>query len=388
MPMARFVVRPIGALAATLLLLMLGPSGSASGVGPGATCASSKRTAAGKKIAAKLTCVANATIKGVAVNSLCLTNAEQKFDRAFTRAEVKARHVGGCATPGDAAAVEAVVDACVTNVRTLLDVAGSMPAASTCTADKLRATGTSSNAGLVCWAKAVAKGVPVDQTCLLKAVTRLSGSLVTAESRGDCLTVGDHSALSTAVDDCLGAIIPALPGPSTTTTSTTSTTTTSAGPTTTTHCSPEPAAVRGVTAAHNDVRARALPVPNPPVDPLCYSTTVQATAQAWAEGCTWMHNPGRGFLGENIAAYGSPSGSAVGAVALWAAEAADYDYPTNRCSGVCGHYTQIVWRSTQRLGCGVTVCTTGSPFGPGFPTWTFIVCDYDPPGNYVRQRPY
>ena len=32
----------------------------------------------------------------------------------------------------------------------------------------------------------------------------------------------------------------------------------------------------------------------------------------------------------------------IGGVGAWAAESRSYDYPSNRCSGVCGHYTQIV----------------------------------------------
>jgi hypothetical protein len=73
---------------------------------------------------------------------------------------------------------------------------------------------------------------------------------------------------------------------------------------------------------------------------------------------------------------------------MWAAEAPDYDYATNTCKAgqVCGHYTQIVWRSTTAVGCAFRTCTTGSPFGSG--SWDFWVCDYAPPGNYVGQRPY
>ncbi len=59
------------------------------------------------------------------------------------------------------------------------------------------------------------------------------------------------------------------------------------------------------------------------------------------------------------------------------------------CSGgMCGHYTQIVWRSTQKLGCGIKVCTKNSPFGASFPTWTYVVCNYQPPGNIIGQKPY
>jgi len=47
----------------------------------------------------------------------------------------------------------------------------------------------------------------------------------------------------------------------------------------------------------------------------------------------------------------------------------NYDYGSNRCTGVCGHYTQIVWRGTHELGCGLAP-------GPSREVW---VCDYAPP---------
>lgn len=68
-------------------------------------------------------------------------------------------------------------------------------------------------------------------------------------------------------------------------------------------------------------------------------------------------------------------GQVVGA---WAAEARDYDRRRDTCAGVCGHYTQIVWRATRNVGCGVAS-------DPEREIW---VCEYDPPGNYVGYRPY
>jgi pathogenesis-related protein 1 len=174
---------------------------------------------------------------------------------------------------------------------------------------------------------------------------------------------------------------------STTTTDSTSTTTLTANP-----CAEFGADghLSGITDAHNDVRAAAMPEPDPALDPLCWSASVADVAQAWADNCTWQHNPGRGSLGENIFA-GSGHWLASGAssaVNLWAAEADDYDYATNTCAPgkVCGHYTQIVWRSSESLGCGIKLCNTGSPFGGG--SWTFVVCNYAPPGNWIGQRPY
>jgi hypothetical protein len=84
-------------------------------------------------------------------------------------------------------------------------------------------------------------------------------------------------------------------------------------------------------------------------------------------------------VGENI--YGSGGNAdAQQAVDLWAAEAANYDYATNACSSVCGHYTQIAWRTTLKLGCAMHVC-------PSLAFGHSIVCDYGPGGN-TGGRPY
>jgi hypothetical protein len=98
---------------------------------------------------------------------------------------------------------------------------------------------------------------------------------------------------------------------------------------------------------------------------------------------------GMNGLGENIAA-GAPTQSISDAVASWVNEGADYDHATNSCASGkdCGHYTQVVWKSTTAAGCAQVHCTTNSPFGSGFPEWDYSVCDYNPPGNWVGQSPY
>ena len=71
----------------------------------------------------------------------------------------------------------------------------------------------------------------------------------------------------------------------------------------------------------------------------------------------------------------------------WASEAADYAYATNSCADgkVCGHYTQVVWRDSLRLGCGMVRCDgAGVPLGVS-QIW---VCNCDPPGNVDGLRPY
>jgi pathogenesis-related protein 1 len=148
----------------------------------------------------------------------------------------------------------------------------------------------------------------------------------------------------------------------------------------------EPADMAGMTEAHNAARAAVMPAASPPIPPLTWSSTVASAAQSWANGCSFAHGGLDGY-GQNIYA---TTGTAEPAdvVKAWVAEAANYDYATNTCATgeVCGHYTQVVWRDSARLGCGVKDCTEGSPFGSG--AWQLWVCDYDPPGNFDGEKPY
>ena len=138
---------------------------------------------------------------------------------------------------------------------------------------------------------------------------------------------------------------------------------------------------------HNEARAAAMPAPAPALPPMTWSDRATGVAQTWADRCKFEHNTGTGY-GENLYASTADS-NATEPVDTWASEAANYTYATNTCttSKVCGHYTQVVWRSSIMLGCGKSACTSNSPFG-GTGTWFFWVCDYSPPGNFVGQKPY
>jgi hypothetical protein len=144
----------------------------------------------------------------------------------------------------------------------------------------------------------------------------------------------------------------------------------------------EPQALSGITAAHNAARASVSPPAATPIPPLTWSPEVAAVAQAYAERCEFNHSSGP--YGENL--YASTGGSTPDdVVGSWVSEAADYDHATNGCAGVCGHYTQVVWADSLRLGCGMASCTENSPFGGPWEIW---VCNYDPPGNFIGQKPY
>lgn len=131
---------------------------------------------------------------------------------------------------------------------------------------------------------------------------------------------------------------------------------------------------REMIGAHNAVRARV------DAPPLAWSDRLAAVARDWADTLLtrhqFFHRP-RSRYGENLFEITGASMSPVEVVAEWAAESRDYDYQTNTCRAVCGHYTQIVWRDTREVGCAVAR-------GRGREVW---VCNYDPPGNWVGRRP-
>jgi pathogenesis-related protein 1 len=141
-------------------------------------------------------------------------------------------------------------------------------------------------------------------------------------------------------------------------------------------------------ATHNCARKTVVPAPSVPIPPLHWSAALAQTAQTYANRCIWAHS-GTSGLGENLYAT-SPRNDAQGAAAVsWAMEIGNYDYAANGCADgtQCGHYTQMVWRNTTEVGCGLANCSTGSPLN-GFPNWTIVVCNYTPPGNFIGQRPY
>ncbi|WP_139325022.1 CAP domain-containing protein [[Limnothrix rosea] IAM M-220] len=132
-------------------------------------------------------------------------------------------------------------------------------------------------------------------------------------------------------------------------------------------------------AAHNYWRSQVG------IAPLTWSDELADFAQDWAEELAakqrMQHNPNNPDFGENLATGTNIFFSPEQVVNLWGNEVADYDYQTNRCAPgkMCGHYTQLVWEETTEVGCGMVRKDNG---------WEIWVCNYDPPGNYVGERPY
>jgi len=140
----------------------------------------------------------------------------------------------------------------------------------------------------------------------------------------------------------------------------------------------------------NAARAGVSP-PAATMPPLAWDERLESIAQAWANACTDVaapsgmldHNPnrGRGYplsVGENLAA-SSGLITPARAVELWMSEAAGYDLASDRCTGVCGHYKQVVNAATTAVGCARATC-------PRLKLSSTLVCNFAPGAG--PARPY
>lgn len=215
---------------------------------------------------------------------------------------------------------------------------------------------------------------------------------------------------------------------------------------------PEPPPLTGITGWHNGVRTGV----KPPADPDTYrdhggrlpnlawdpNHNLVPAAQAHVNECIFGHTKelralgltrraAHGF-GENLARDGdvrNPTKAVESMFRLWSAESKHYDHAKDsaatQCDGRCGHYTQIIWDDTRRLGCAIArndrdaikPCNPlkdlrrngqgipvdregqallddrserirdGDPVIQEIPNQLFLACYYDPAGNFPR-KPY
>jgi Tectonin domain/Cysteine-rich secretory protein family len=145
----------------------------------------------------------------------------------------------------------------------------------------------------------------------------------------------------------------------------------------------------------------------PGVGALQWSPELERFAQEWAQavarGEKSGHRPDRQnnpfkpgeSVGENMYAWGPPSRGVTGvnAVEWFISEKQWYHYDQDNGRGslgeppgctappgqACGHFTQVIWKKTQYVGCGTAISADDKKW---------YVCNYYPPGNWNYEKPY
>lgn len=140
----------------------------------------------------------------------------------------------------------------------------------------------------------------------------------------------------------------------------------------------KPTDIRAILAHHNKVRA------DVGVGPLRWDEGLAAYAKQWADhlaanGCRMKHRKPNAY-GENLFQGTAGHFTALDAAKGWESEKKLYSggMVTDKNYVRIGHYTQMVWRDTRKVGCGEAICN-GT---------LLVACNYDPPGNYLGRKPY
>lgn len=122
-----------------------------------------------------------------------------------------------------------------------------------------------------------------------------------------------------------------------------------------------------------------------------------ANSKAYSDLCNYQHSDQVNFsnvkyeYGENL--YISSNLNITHAIErssnAWAGEHEDYDHDSTKCVGeMCGHYTQMVWEMTTRVGCSLSICDKFNNREEYEQAGIYVVCQYYPMGNYKDQAPY
>ncbi|XP_069486455.1 GLIPR1-like protein 1 isoform X1 [Ambystoma mexicanum] len=154
----------------------------------------------------------------------------------------------------------------------------------------------------------------------------------------------------------------------------------------------DPVFIKWMLEEHNRFRAMV----DPPAADMLHMTwdlKLSEIAKAYVEKCVFGHNPDLGnphklhpvfkVVGENI--WLGPPGTLIVASESWYNETRFYTYSTQACSEVCGHYTQLVWANSYKLGCAAHVCNRVPGFEEEF--LMMVICNYGPAGNFP-SHPY
>uniref|UniRef100_A0A7I5ECS1 SCP domain-containing protein n=1 Tax=Haemonchus contortus TaxID=6289 RepID=A0A7I5ECS1_HAECO len=123
---------------------------------------------------------------------------------------------------------------------------------------------------------------------------------------------------------------------------------------------------------------------------MTYDCAIEKNMMDYAKECKFAHNSykDRNYWGQNLWMSGginiNKTHAAAGSVYSWFSELEHHGVPEENKltmevfnNGV-GHYTQVVWQASKKIGCAVRWCEH----------MTLVGCEYAPAGNYLGSLIY
>jgi uncharacterized protein YkwD len=108
--------------------------------------------------------------------------------------------------------------------------------------------------------------------------------------------------------------------------------------------------------------------------PVVWDAAMAKFAQQWADNQQFRHRMNNKY-GENLATCSTFDADMSSAFDMFHRESSNYDWTRPGFDASTGHFTAMVWKSTRRIGCGVSQLPN---------KMYFYVINFDPPGNIVN----
>nr|XP_048274647.1 GLIPR1-like protein 1 [Myodes glareolus] len=153
----------------------------------------------------------------------------------------------------------------------------------------------------------------------------------------------------------------------------------------------DPGFIQECIDSHNEMRDKVKPSAAN-MHYLDWDKALAKVAKSWTRKCKFSHNPCTkkryactkryDFLGENMY-LGERKSTPKQIISRWYNESEHYNFENRTCSKTCGHYTQVVWANSLKVGCAVADC----PRILGRSAALFV-CNYAPAGNVNNASPY
>ena len=129
-----------------------------------------------------------------------------------------------------------------------------------------------------------------------------------------------------------------------------------------------------------------------------WSSCLEQVAFNYLSTCPgFNHNSGRtadaqalnceasSYVGENLYWSSAYITNISKPIESWYSEYTNYDISSLSCSGVCGHFTQVVWATSYLVGCSKYDASVNCANGE---SGTYFICNYGPGGNIIGVAPY